>query len=905
MRVDADSRADDSINNRPYYYVIGPHGLRDNNNREYDPRLFEAGMPLTRPIDANDSPPASQAWPGYVGPDPGEYNPPNGNVENAELSPDENGNLNPIPPRSVVDAQLSDKTLFEADDDNDNTADATPGAYYWVYLRRPANPLDPSSPKVVVDSIRIPYTVNPTLGQDVNNEVELTAGTTLPVPNTTPTQNKRVVQPAGNRQAFYSFCRFEPYRGSHLIPPLPAPGQTNPPPGVADYRYGVSEAHFYSYDNDPDDGYGIGLYSRQVMTQPVSNSNPQLYQVPTTNRIYHNLGRANTSGNSREDWRHFPFHDRDFMSVYELTLVPACPPGLFTKQFVESPPNPFVAPTFTSPDTRTNRDFPYRQTSLPRVIPNGSPFEGSRLGGSTIPVFPYLSDNFFYSAEGSTITVDNSPPNPTATPPVVGPVVGGATGAGWYKMFELFEVPSSAFGAIGPVAQGQNFDWFREDRRPGQINLNLIIDEEVFHGLLDDETVPKLNGSYMSVENNVPAYPGPFTNLPSNHPVLTIPRVVTQVDARGYPTYEIDPGSGNMRWTGSYPMQNRGFDDIAGGGTDPISGQTVMPMKVAFADFLKLRHGGSGFLFTHALGQTGSGPVGPVPDDPTQTTSPAMERPFRSASFPDINFTVLRPATLPPSPFTVSAIVPPPTQTLPFPAPQDPSLKRLATRDNSVLDFFPPRPSNPTTAAFADRRDWLPAPIPPRRLFQIPDTPAGVDQQGETTFRSNATETGDSRLNLVNMNLEAQAGTYIPIAHPTLFNPAADLVQTTTQGQPNPLLLGGYRNVTDPNNNNQPVDDRRQHPVYRTEWMQKVMNLTTVRTHQYAVWVTVGFFEVVRSGDPARRIPDELGPEIGASSGQNVRYRGFFILDRTRATGFDPFNPADFRQVVVYSRRIE
>ena len=26
--------------------------------------------------------------------------------------------------------------------------------------------------------------------------------------------------------------------------------------------------------------------------------------------------------------------------------------------------------------------------------------------------------------------------------------------------------------------------------------------------------------------------------------------------------------------------------------------------------------------------------------------------------------------------------------------------------------------------------------------------------------------------------------------------------------------------------------------------LQKVMNLTTVRTHQYAVWMTVGFFEV-------------------------------------------------------------
>ena len=27
------------------------------------------------------------------------------------------------------------------------------------------------------------------------------------------------------------------------------------------------------------------------------------------------------------------------------------------------------------------------------------------------------------------------------------------------------------------------------------------------------------------------------------------------------------------------------------------------------------------------------------------------------------------------------------------------------------------------------------------------------------------------------------------------------------------------------------------------------MNLTTVRTHQYAVWITIGFFEIKRQGD--------------------------------------------------------
>ena len=40
---------------------------------------------------------------------------------------------------------------------------------------------------------------------------------------------------------------------------------------------------------------------------------------------------------SDTSWSHFPFNDRDFTSVAELLLVPGCPPGLFTKQFVEEP----------------------------------------------------------------------------------------------------------------------------------------------------------------------------------------------------------------------------------------------------------------------------------------------------------------------------------------------------------------------------------------------------------------------------------------------------------------------------------------------------------------------------------------------------------------------------------------
>src|SRR6185437_10779945 len=132
--------------------------------------------------------------------------------------------------------------------------------------------------------------------------------------------------------------------------------------------------------------------------------------------------------------------------------------------------------------------------------------------------FPYLADEFFYTGAS-----ESPPPTvPPAAPPSP-PYIGGPSGAGWFALLEFLEVPSSAAGATGPAAEGQNFDWFRRDVRPGLLNLNLIVDEEVFFGLVDD---PRLNA--------VPTAPD------------RVPRIVTQVDASGSPT-------------ASYPMKNRGF----------------------------------------------------------------------------------------------------------------------------------------------------------------------------------------------------------------------------------------------------------------------------------------------------------------------------------------------------------
>ena len=219
-------------------------------------------------------------------------------------------------------------------------------------------------------------------------------------------------------------------------------------------------------------------------------------------------------------------------------------------------------------------------------------------------------------------------------------------------------------------------------------------------------------------------------------------------------------------------------------------------------------------------------------------------------------------------------------------------------------------PSSTSTALI------LPPAIPTRRLFQIPD-----DYPGTTPGNySNANDTGDPYLN---NQKPATAGNpapgalppYIPLGGATfvsvnhnvanLFWPGPNPPPTPIN-PPNPYLGVGTA-VTGIAG----IDDR-QHPYFRSEMLQKAVNLTTVRTHQYAVWITIGFFEVKRQGDLLMintATPwlafDIMGPEIGASTGDTTRYRSFFVVDRLKITAYDPNVVGSFQPAVVYRQTIE
>ncbi|MDX2037390.1 MAG: hypothetical protein SFX72_12125 [Isosphaeraceae bacterium] len=759
--------------------------------------------------------------------------------------------------------------------------------FMWVYLRRPANPFNPSAEKVVVDSMRFTYAeAGGEPAWDMDKEEF-----------TTSSPGK-----LGTRRMF-STHRFQPFRGGQNAPVIT--GGSAPIPPTA---WGFTEQTAPSTRN-----------GNFIVWKDSKNNSTNV----DSQRLHHDLG----DDGEDEPWNLFVFHDRDFTSPAEVLLVPGAAPGLFTKQFVENP----------NPIARRGAGWNDSNLTSMSATPSGSNI-GAKLNTTTPSVYPYLPDAFYYSAASvaPSLAAGVNDPYPST--------IGGWTGAGWHRLLEFVEVPSSANGAIGPVSEGWNFDWARQDRRPGQINLNLIIDEEVFFGVLDD---PRMNTLLMGLEN--PSF---------------LPKVVSQIDDNGYPVYRAtaDPAAADPDFTGAYPIStlstyqlyDPGLNQpllydatqpyVVGGPTANGRGFAVQRqlggknyvtqgMKAAFSDFLKLRHGGSGFLFAWGTGVTGQGSVSLArPIAPNPTLPVARERPFRSLSNPDINATIMRPATLPPSRFTTPKS-PPDSWELtdvngvnPLPAypllPPDQLAGTTPTNTYRYDDlvgnmYVPPNGSNPGEAPSEFVMDpglknpYLDRPalnqarvpvIPPRRLFQIPDKEiAASPPSAAAAFDVPLT---NGRIN------QPVNSTYLDYQNNSiqgLSTVAPTLVNNTQLGTLDPAIVSQLPSPP-------PVTwqlgdagaaDRRQHPYFRTEWLQKVMNLTTVRTHQFAVWITIGFFEVTETGAASLAAPDKLGAELSLAAGRSLRYRSFFILDRTRAVGFNASNPIDFHDVVTYRRRIE
>lgn len=88
------------------------------------------------------------------------------------------------------------------------------------------------------------------------------------------------------------------------------------------------------------------------------------------------------------------------------------------------------------------------------------------------------------------------------------------------------------------------------------------------------------------------------------------------------------------------------------------------------------------------------------------------------------------------------------------------------------------------------------------------------------------------------------------------------------------------------------------HPFFRLKDSYRLANLTTTRSNVFAVWVTMGFFEVNDSDQPT-------GSELGEMTGDVKRYRSFYLIDRSIPVGFERGKNWNAENVILLKRLLQ
>jgi hypothetical protein len=129
---------------------------------------------------------------------------------------------------------------------------------------------------------------------------------------------------------------------------------------------------------------------------------------------------------------------------------------------------------------------------------------------------------------------------------------------------------------------------------------------------------------------------------------------------------------------------------------------------------------------------------------------------------------------------------------------------------------------------------------------------------------------------------------------------------------------------------NKEYNDADRSAFFRFQPITRLANLTTTRSNVYAVWVTIGFFEVESAPAWSSLTPAQqtaqfgastgvgqamynrvypsgymLGKEDGVETGNIRRMRSFYIIDRTLPAAFEPGVDHNVENVIRLRRRIE
>jgi hypothetical protein len=116
-----------------------------------------------------------------------------------------------------------------------------------------------------------------------------------------------------------------------------------------------------------------------------------------------------------------------------------------------------------------------------------------------------------------------------------------------------------------------------------------------------------------------------------------------------------------------------------------------------------------------------------------------------------------------------------------------------------------------------------------------------------------------------------------------------------------------------PPQSQQDVNNTDRNPFFHYQGLERLGNLVTTRSNVYSVWITVGYFEVkpnrftTPAGLPDLAHPDgyELGQEMGSDTGEIVRHRAFYMIDRTIPVGFQRGQDLNVEKAIILKRYIE
>ena len=107
---------------------------------------------------------------------------------------------------------------------------------------------------------------------------------------------------------------------------------------------------------------------------------------------------------------------------------------------------------------------------------------------------------------------------------------------------------------------------------------------------------------------------------------------------------------------------------------------------------------------------------------------------------------------------------------------------------------------------------------------------------------------------------------------------------------------------------NQWYNHTNLNPYFRYQELSRLGNLVTTRSHVFAVWITMGFFEVEPAAGGVSAVhPDgfQLGRELGEDSGTVKRHRAFYVIDRSIPVAYEPGENHNVDHAVRLRRFIE